>query len=296
MLSYRVRTLAPARNVLWVLFALFCLVPLLAGALKHYTALPRPFALAMFGGYLQLPTDFWALAGQPGGGALPSVHAAVGYSVFSLYFAGWALNNRRLRWLGLASGLILGSFFGALRILQGAHFLSQILWSLAFTWCLCSVLFYPLIVTSHRTAPDDVNSLHLDDIWRHLSIVQVRRRNTLTVYGVLLVCVLPFLSSTWSAESWMHLGAEWVGLVLIMLAITGRCWCILYLGGHKGAELIDQGPNSIREGKSEEHTSELQSLMRISYAVLSLKHYRKTSPITSPSNVNVKTHNRYQNT
>src|SRR3546814_20064701 len=85
---------------------------------KHYTALPRPFALAMFGGYLQLPTDFWALAGQPGGGALPSVHAAVGYSVFSLYFAGWALNNRRLRWLGLASGLILGSFFGALRILQ----------------------------------------------------------------------------------------------------------------------------------------------------------------------------------
>src|SRR3546814_13430319 len=114
MLSYRVRTLAPARNVLWVLFALFCLVPLLAGALKHYTALPRPFALAMFGGYLQLPTDFWALAGQPGGGALPSVHAAVGYSVFSLYFAGWALNNRRLRWLGLASGLILGSFFGAL--------------------------------------------------------------------------------------------------------------------------------------------------------------------------------------
>src|SRR3546814_10052004 len=82
----------------------------------------------MFGGYLQLPTDFWALAGQPGGGALPSVHAAVGYSVFSLYFAGWALNNRRLRWLGLASGLILGSFFGALRILQGAHFLSQILW------------------------------------------------------------------------------------------------------------------------------------------------------------------------
>src|SRR3546814_13017717 len=106
----------------------------------------------MFGGYLQLPTDFWALAGQPGGGALPSVHAAVGYSVFSLYFAGWALNNRRLRWLGLASGLILGSFFGALRILQGAHFLSQILWSLAFTWCLCSVLFYLLIVTKIGSA------------------------------------------------------------------------------------------------------------------------------------------------
>jgi protein-S-isoprenylcysteine O-methyltransferase Ste14 len=78
-----------------------------------------------------------------------------------------------------------------------------------------------------------------------LSMVQVRRRNTLTVYGVLLVCALPFLSSTWPAESWVHLGVEWVGLGLILLAIAGRCWCILYLGGHKGAELIDQGPYSI---------------------------------------------------
>src|SRR3546814_6069616 len=81
----------------------------------------------------------------------------------------------------------------------------------------------------------------------HLSIVQVRRRNTLTVYGVLLACSLPFLSSTWTGESWVHLGVEWLGLGLILLAIAGRCWCILYLGGHKGAELIDQGPYSDRK-------------------------------------------------
>jgi len=244
-LSYRIKALAPARSVLWALFAVFCLVPLLAGGLKHYTALPRPFALAMFGGYVQLPPGFWAAAGEPGGGALPSVHAATGFSVLALYFAGWALGSRRMRWLGLAGGLALGGLFGGLRIMQGAHFLSQVMWSLAFVWCVCSVLFYPLIVTSHRGAPDGVHGHRLDDIWRHLSIVQVRRRNTLTVYGVLLVCLLPFLSSTWPAESWMHQGVEWAGLGLILLAIAGRCWCILYLGGHKGAELIDQGPYSI---------------------------------------------------
>lgn len=245
VLSHRVKALAPARAALWALFAVFCLVPLLAGGLKHYTAMPRPFALAMFGGYVQLPSGFWAASGASGGGALPSVHAAVGYSVLGLYFAGWALGDARMRWLGLAGGLILGSFFGALRIMQGAHFLSQVMWSLAFVWCLCSVLFYPLIVTRHRAAPDNADGYQLDDIWKHLSIVQVRRRNTLTVYGVLLVCTLPFLSSTWSDESWVHLGVEWVGLGLILLAIAGRCWCILYLGGHKGAELIDQGPYSI---------------------------------------------------
>ncbi|MGB3290077.1 MAG: phosphatase PAP2 family protein [Burkholderiaceae bacterium] len=245
LLSYRVKSLAPARGVLWTLFVVFCLVPPLAGWLKHYTALPRPFALAMFGGYVQLPPGFWAAAGEAGGGALPSVHAATGFSVIALYFAGWALGSRRMRWLGLAGGLALGILFGGMRIMQGAHFLSQVMWSLAFVWCLCSVLFYPLIVTRETGSQGDVAGRSLDDIWPHLAKVQVRRRNTLTAYGVLLVCLLPFLSSTWSSESWVHLGVEWLGLALILLAIAGRCWCILYLGGHKGADLIDQGPYSV---------------------------------------------------
>jgi membrane-associated PAP2 superfamily phosphatase len=44
VLSYRAKSIAPARSVLWALFAVFCLVPVLAGGLKHYTALPRPFS------------------------------------------------------------------------------------------------------------------------------------------------------------------------------------------------------------------------------------------------------------
>src|SRR5690606_21950643 len=66
-----------------------------------------------------------------------------------------------------------------------------------------------------------------------------------TVFGVLLACTLPFLSSSWPAESWGNLGVEGVGLGLILLAIAGRCGWILYLGGHRGAEVIDQGPYSV---------------------------------------------------
>src|SRR3546814_5611655 len=44
------------------------------------------------------------------------------------------------------------------------------------------------------------------------------------------------------------------------------------------AETIDRGPDH-RAGRSEEHTSELQSLMRISYAVFCLKKKQNTSSI-----------------
>src|SRR3546814_4091390 len=44
-------------------------------------------------------------------------------------------------------------------------------------------------------------------------------------------------------------------------------------GGPAGGPAAEAGavPAAIREGRSEEHTSELQSLMRISYAVFCLK-------------------------
>lgn len=36
--------------------------------------------------------------------------------------------------------------FSVVRILQGAHFLSQTLWSAALMWFLATLFFYPLIV------------------------------------------------------------------------------------------------------------------------------------------------------
>lgn len=87
--------------------------------------------------------------------------------------------------------------------------------------------------------------LTLDEIWCHLSKVQVRRRYTLTALGILAVVVAPFVAPFAAAASpWYH-GVKWFGLALILAAFLGRSWCMLYLGGHKGAELIQQGPYSV---------------------------------------------------
>ncbi len=150
--SYRVAALARFRWVLWALCAVLVAMPLMVGAIKQWTASVRPWTLAMFGGSLELPTAFWAAPGQAGGGALPSVHTATALSLFSLYFAGWALDLPRLRWTGLAVALAAGLLFGGLRIMQGAHFFSQTLWAAAFSWCVCSVLFAPLICRRSRPA------------------------------------------------------------------------------------------------------------------------------------------------
>lgn len=140
---------------------------------------------------------------------------SVGYLVawvvlFGLYFSGWAFNRARLRWWGLAFAVLAGAFalLSCLYLRQGVHVLSQAIWAAAVAWLLCSLVFYSLIVTRHREILADISGYTLGEIWVHLAEVQVRRRKTLTAYGVLFVCLLPFLSSTWPDSSWMHGAVE----------------------------------------------------------------------------------------
>src|SRR3546814_4173262 len=78
--------------------------------------------------------------------------------------------------------------------------------------------------------------------------------------------------------------AELIGLIRADNAARGPARVTLILLG----DLVDRGPQSAEvveraihlrdefEDRSEEHTSELQSLMRISYAVFCLKKKKKT--------------------
>lgn len=122
---------------------------LLIAQLKHYTALPRPYHLSEFGGHAAYPLTWWAAARNQGAGALPSSHAGAGYSLLVLYFLAWAHGSSVWRWRGLAAGIACGLLFSSVRIAQGAHFLSQTLWSAALMWLLASVFFYPLIARRH---------------------------------------------------------------------------------------------------------------------------------------------------
>ncbi|WP_417221118.1 phosphatase PAP2 family protein [Achromobacter spanius] len=124
-----------------------CLVgQVLVNQLKHYTTLPRPYDLDTLGGYTPYPQHWWTWVRARAGGALPSGHAGAGYSMLTLYFVGWALKRPAWRWGGLAVGVSAGILFSLVRILQGAHFLSQTLWSATLLWFLAALFFLPIIV------------------------------------------------------------------------------------------------------------------------------------------------------
>ena len=78
-----------------------------------------------------------------------------------------------------------------------------------------------------------------------LDIVQRRRK---WFAGLVLIALLAFTASVRSVSipglEW-HEGVETLGLALIVLAIVGRGWCSLYIGGRKKAEIVDRGPYSM---------------------------------------------------
>jgi len=144
--SFRIPALRPWRGAALALAATCLAGQLAVNQLKHHTTLPRPYDLETLGGYTPYPLHWWTWARARAGGALPSGHAGAGYSMLTLYFAGWALNRPAWRWWGLALGVSAGVAFSVVRILQGAHFLSQTLWSATLLWFLAALFFYPVIV------------------------------------------------------------------------------------------------------------------------------------------------------
>ncbi len=74
--------------------------------------------------------------------------------------------------------------------------------------------------------------------------MQIVRKIVLFVL-ILGVIALAAFTKTLNGETPFHEILETVGLILIGVAIVGRGWCSLYIGGRKKAEIIDQGPYSI---------------------------------------------------
>jgi lipid A 4'-phosphatase len=122
----------------WVCYRRACALIVLAvmlgpgllvnGVLKPLWGRPRPVQADLFGG--SRPYQPWWQPGNIGGGrSFPSGHAAMGYV---LVLGTCLVPRRRSAWLhGLVLGgaLAYGSLLGATRIIQGGHFLSDVLWS-----------------------------------------------------------------------------------------------------------------------------------------------------------------------
>jgi lipid A 4'-phosphatase len=95
--------------------------------LKQHWGRPRPRDCVEFGG-----TRPFLPVGQPGGSrageGFPSGHAANGFYFLSLYVL-WRGRRPRAAALGLLAGLVMGSILSMQRMLVGAHFLSDCVWS-----------------------------------------------------------------------------------------------------------------------------------------------------------------------
>lgn len=80
---------------------------------------------------------------------------------------------------------------------------------------------------------------------RDLGRFQARRRRVLAVLVTAIFLALLFVRSETTPDDKLHEYVEWVGGVLILVAILGRTWCTLYIGGRKSSEIVSGGPYSM---------------------------------------------------
>ncbi|WYX51868.1 acid phosphatase [Achromobacter xylosoxidans] len=149
--SYRIPAWRSLRGPALAL-ALTCMAGQLAiTQLKHYTTLPRPTTWTRWAAtpLSAVVVDLGSWQGRRRAAQRPCRRR--------LFAAGPVFRRlgRRaagLALVGLAAGIAAGLAFSAVRILQGAHFLSQTLWSAALMWLLAA-LFFGRCCTGRAVAP-----------------------------------------------------------------------------------------------------------------------------------------------
>ena len=79
-----------------------------------------------------------------------------------------------------------------------------------------------------------------------LSRAQFQRRLVIASAIAIMAFFLLFVGSRWHAQYlWVSTLLEWAGLALMTIAVAGRTWCAMYIGGRKKVELVEQGPYSL---------------------------------------------------
>jgi lipid A 4'-phosphatase len=158
------------RRTAWGMAGLFVIAVMVLGpgliinsAFKTHWGRPRPHQVEQFGG-----SHRYAELGSPGtlpghNSSFPSGHAAFAYM---LLVPAFTIDARRL-WLCRAwmfGGLLYGSAMGTVRIIQGGHFLGDVIWSAALVYfsarILAPWLLQPLVESGGSEATQRPSSRH----------------------------------------------------------------------------------------------------------------------------------------
>ncbi len=74
---------------------------------------------------------------------------------------------------------------------------------------------------------------------------QRRRIAVLRVAFLFMLPLLVFSRSAWDRFHWMFEVLEVIGVMMVIVAVLGRFWAVLYIGGRKNETIMQDGPYSI---------------------------------------------------
>jgi membrane-associated PAP2 superfamily phosphatase len=135
LLTHAVPALQPHRRQLLFLGLALALAPAAVSLLKLASPRHCPWDVVQFGGFAPYLALLEATpAGVARGHCFPAGHASTGFCLMAFYFVGWSSRRPALAWSGLAVGLGAGLGLGFGRMVQGAHFLSHVLWAGIVCW------------------------------------------------------------------------------------------------------------------------------------------------------------------
>jgi membrane-associated PAP2 superfamily phosphatase len=145
-ITYIVRQLKPVRPLFLFMALALTLAPLAVAILKFFSARHCPWNLDIYGGFAPHVHLFGAFSkdAEPGH-CFPAGHASTGFCLFAFHFLGRALGHAPLARAGFALGLFAGAGLGLVRIAQGAHFLSHVLWSGIVCWVVIVMLYAKIV-------------------------------------------------------------------------------------------------------------------------------------------------------
>jgi lipid A 4'-phosphatase len=145
---------AQTKSVLYLLLLLLIGPGLVVNAvLKEEWGRARPREVVEFGGQKQFTPALVPTTQCATNCSFVSGHAAMGF-----YPLGMAWATGRRRWL--AAGILTGALVGAGRILQGGHFLSDVIFAFWVVYITAQVLAYLMALTKPAALPEPAPSPH----------------------------------------------------------------------------------------------------------------------------------------
>ncbi len=157
LISFLSQPLQPRRRLFLFTALALTLAPLAIATLKFFSMRHCPWDVAGFGGFVPYVglLDAYPADIAPGR-CFPAGHASTGFCLFAFYFAGRALKSPALARAGFALGLAAGLGLGLVRVMQGAHFATHVLWSGVVCWMVIVILYGLMIESRHRPGEPSV--------------------------------------------------------------------------------------------------------------------------------------------